>query len=281
MRRSAILISVLAIMICAGNANSGARNDSKQASKAESPAKPSKTMNHSCSSCHKLSVQEAGAVFKDIGEVKEVKASPVKGLYEVTLVAGDQQVVAYLDFGKKLLIPGPVIDIAAKRPITPPPVVLPKKISAATMGTIPIANSLIMGKADGKVRMFVFTDPDCQFCGRLHGELKKLVSMEPDLVIYIKLFPLKMHPKAYDRSRVILSNNSLELLEKAFSGKALPLPEEKDRKEPIDETIKLGESLGIRGTPAILLPDGRLFSGYMDARKLHGYLMESVKSNRK
>jgi thiol:disulfide interchange protein DsbC len=48
----------------------------------------------------------------------------------------------------------------------------------------------------------------------------------------------------------------------------LPAATEKDRKEPVDETIKLGESLGITGTPTLVLPDGRIVSGYREADKI-------------
>lgn len=98
--------------------------------------------------------------------------------------------------------------------------------------------------------------------------------LEPDLAIYIKMFPLKMHPEAYSKSRVILGANSLELLEKAFSGEKMPEPGDKDLKTPVDETIKLAESLGIDGTPALLLPGGLLISGARDAASLQKLLKD-------
>jgi len=170
------------------------------------------------------------------------------------------------------VVPGPVFDIAAKRSLTPPPVELPKILSKAELEKIPLTNSIVMGNSTGKKRIFVFTDPDCPFCVRLHAELKKLVAMEPDLAVYIKMFPLKMHPAAYDKARVILGSNSLEVLDKAFAGEKLPAPGEKDRKEPVDETIKLGESLGISGTPAMVMPNGELVSGARSADALRELL---------
>jgi thiol:disulfide interchange protein DsbC len=96
--------------------------------------------------------------------------------------------------------------------------------------------------------------------------------MEPDLAINIKMYPLKMHNKAYDKARVILTAKSLDMLDKAFMGKKLPSPEEKDRKEPVDETIELAESLGIRGTPALVFPDGQLVFGFRNADQMHELL---------
>jgi thiol:disulfide interchange protein DsbC len=229
---------------------------------------------HNCASCHSLSKEEAGALFKGLGEVTDVKTSPLKGLYEITVRQKNRQAVAYLDFGKKLLVPGPLFDIATKRPITPPPVELPKVISKAELDKIPLTNSIVMGNPVGKKRMFVFTDPDCPFCGKLHGELKKLVAMEPDLAVYIKMYPLKSHPTAYDKARVILGAKSLELLEKAFSGEKLPAPGDRDPGLPVDESIKLGDSLGVEGTPAMIFPGGSFVAGFRDAKNLRALLLE-------
>lgn len=233
---------------------------------------PNKAMIHNCASCHSLTVEEANKAFNGLGEVKAVKLSPVKGLYEITVQQGNRQAVAYLDFGKKLLVPGPIFDVTTKKSLTPPPEELPKILSKAELDKIPLKDSIVMGNPKGAKRLIVFTDPLCPFCVRLHGELKKLVVLEPDLAIYIKMFPLKMHPEAYDKARVILGSNSLEMLDKAFAKQALPTPGSNDPKEPVDETLKIGESLGIDGTPAMIFPDGRLVSGARDVETLRKML---------
>jgi len=267
----------LACLMVAGLACSVALVPDARAAAAKqkkSSSAPTTAAIHDCASCHTLSKEEAGGILKGLGEVKDVKLSPVKGLYEVTILQSSRQAVAYLDFGKKHLVPGPIFDIATKRPVTPPPVDLPKILPRSEIDRIPLGSSIVLGNPNGKKRMFVFTDPECPYCVRLHGELKKLVSLEPDLAIYIKMYPLKSHPNAYDKARVILGSNSLELLEKAFAGEKLPTPGEKDPKEPVDETIKLGESLGVEGTPAMILPNGRLLAGATEAAKIRKMLTE-------
>ena len=201
--------------------------------------------------------------------------SPVKGLYEVTVQQGNRQAVAYLDFGKKLLVPGPIFDTVTKKSLTPPPVELPKILSKAELDTIPLTDSIVMGNPNGKKRLIVFTDPVCPFCARLHAELKKLVVLEPDLAIYIKMFPLKMHPDAYDKARVILGSQISGDAGKGIRWrKHFRVPGSKDPKEPVDETIKIGEALGIDGTPALIFPGGRLVSGAKDAESLRKLLAE-------
>ena len=223
-----------------------------------------------CDKCHSLTVQEANSIMTALGaEVKDVKPSAVGGLWELSVEQSGKMGIAYLDYGKKHLISGPIFDIATRTPIggAPPP---PKPPAVVKVETVPLANSIVLGNPKGKKRLFVFTDPDCPYCAKMHGELKKLAAMEPDLAIYLKMFPLKMHPNAYDKARVILGakGKSLEMLEKAFSGQKLPRPGANDAKKPVDDTIKYAESIGIDSTPTLVLPDGRIMPGVLEAAAL-------------
>jgi len=94
--------------------------------------------------------------------------------------------------------------------------------------------------------------------------MKKVLEKRKDIVFFIKLYPLvKIHPKAYEKSKAIVCEKSLKLLEDAFAKKELP--KAKCETSAIDENIKLAESLGIFGTPAIIFPDGSKASGAMAA----------------
>lgn len=223
-----------------------------------------------CKGCHSLTLKEANSLLKGIGEVKRVRNSQVRGLWELDFEKEGKKTVAYLDYGKKHVIPGPIFSIATRAPIggsavpQPPP-------ATTNVASIPLSDSVVMGNAKASRKLFVFTDPDCPFCAKLHGELKKLAKLEPNLGIYVKLFPLKMHPKAYDRSRAILAGNSSKLLDAAFAGAALPAPAAGAGKG-VDATIKLGQSLGISGTPTLILPDGRIMPGFRKAEEIRKLL---------
>jgi len=223
-----------------------------------------------CASCHAITLQEANTLLKDVGTVKAVQPAAVRGLYEVTLERDGKTGVAYLDYGKKHLIGGQIYQLASNQVAAAPVAAKqPERIDPATLQT---EHALVMGNAKGKKRLFVFTDPECPFCAKMHGELKKLVALEPELAIYIKMFPLKMHPHAYDKARVILGQKSLKLLEKSFAGEALPAPGARDAKEPVDETMRFAGSVGINSTPTLVLPDGRIVPGYRDAKSMQELL---------
>jgi thiol:disulfide interchange protein DsbC len=219
-----------------------------------------------CASCHAITVEEAGKILKAIGTVTAVKPAAVRGLYEVTLERDGKSGIAYLDYGKKHLIGGNIFDIASNRLVQAPAQI--KRQERLDPATLQTRESLILGNPHGKKRLFVFTDPECPFCAKMHLELKKLVALEPDLVVYIKLFPLKMHPHAYDRARVILGERSLKLLEKSYAGKPLPAPSARDGKKGVDDTMRYADSVGINATPTLVLPDGRIIPGLQSAQAI-------------
>lgn len=224
-----------------------------------------------CSRCHTLTTQDAGRLMAGLGEVKGVRHSPVKGLYEVTVENSGKLGIAYVDYSKKHVLSGQIFSAETRKPVNAEqgataPSPTQRKVD---INNLPVKNSIVLGNPDGKKKLFVFTDPDCPFCAKLHHELIKLIYMEPDLAIYVKMFPLKMHPNAYDKARVILgAADPVYMLNKAFAGEQLPVPGERDSKEPVDATIKLAESLGMNGTPMLVLPDGRIVSGFREADRI-------------
>ncbi len=219
-----------------------------------------------CSKCHKFTSAEASTLLKDLVpnlKVLNVKMAPVKGLWEIVIESNNKKGIAYVDFSKKYFVSGSLIAIKEKKNLTQERF---EDINRVDVSQIPLADAIVAGSRTAKHKVIVFTDPDCSFCKKLHAEIKKVVSERKDIAFYMKMFPLKIHPEAYEKSKAIVCEKSLDLLENAFEKKALP--KAKCETTAIDENIKLAEKLGISGTPAIIMPDGRLISGYRDAKTL-------------
>ena len=96
--------------------------------------------------------------------------------------------------------------------------------------------------------------------------MKKIIGDRKDIAFFIKLYPLKSHPEAYGKSKAIVCEKSLALLEDAYENK--PLPKAKCETTVIDENIALAGKLGINSLPTLILPDGRVVRGYKDAETL-------------
>lgn len=218
-----------------------------------------------CSDCHVLGKEEASKLLKtDMfrAQVRDIRMSPVKGLWEVEVSQGDKVFVIFVDFSKKYLVEGrytSLDELGASQPL--------KKVDA---GKVPLENAIIIGNPKAEKKIIVFDDPDCPYCGKLHEEIKKIAAKRTDVAFYVKMYPLAMHPGAYEKSKSIVCQKSLKLLDDAFAGKKLPKAE--CVTDEIDNNIKLAEGFGISGTPAMILPDGRLVPGYVPADVLLGLI---------
>ena len=100
--------------------------------------------------------------------------------------------------------------------------------------------------------------------------MKKIVEERKDIAFFIKMFPLKSHPAAFEKAKAILCEKSLALLEDAHAKK--PIPKPTCETTAVDDSIKLGERLGLASVPALIFPDGRVMPGYKDAKTLLGLI---------
>jgi len=228
-----------------------------------------------CTSCHKLTEKEATELLKKTGGiVTSVKQSPVKGFFELLVERDNQKGVILMDYAKKHLLQGIVVDLEKLEPVSAHKLesMQPKQPTSLDVNSIPVKNAVIIGNPKATKKLYVFTDPDCPYCRKAHGELKKLTTIAPDVAIYIMLFPLPMHPGANDKARIIIETQDHAILDDAFEGKVVPKPTKDSSKAAIDEIIKFANANGISGTPTIVLPDGKIEVGMRDAESLKGML---------
>jgi thiol:disulfide interchange protein DsbC len=219
---------------------------------------------------YSLSIYEVQDILIKIkrpdAKILNIQMSLVKGLWEVTIENKGQFELFYVDFSKTYLIPGPIIDLNTGIDKSRERLTEFEKKRRIDLSRIPLEDALILGDKEAPVKVIVFTDPDCPFCEKLHGEIKKVAEKRKDIAFYIKLFPLQIHSDAYWKSKSIRCNNSLKLLEDNFEKKPIPRPE-CEAKE-IDENIKLAKDLGIVATPTLIMPDGSLQIGFIEADRL-------------
>ena len=94
--------------------------------------------------------------------------------------------------------------------------------------------------------------------------MKQVVASRDDIAFYIKFFPLRsIHPDAYAKSKAVAcqkdNESALKLLGEIFVNKANPKPDCKT--SIVDDSIKLGNSIGLRATPTIIYQSGKVISG--------------------
>lgn len=226
----------------------------------------------SCADCHSFTKAEAEQLLGSmVDKINSVEFSEVPGMWVVEVEKGQKKLPVYIDFSKQYLLSGNMIRLNDKENLTRQRSAMMNKVDVSK---IPLEDALLLGSPLAKTKVIVFTDPECPFCKKLHEELKKIVLRDPEIAFLIKLFPLKMHPNAYEVSKSIVCNKSVELLEASFAGKAVP-PASCDT-SVIDQTLALAGELGVRSTPTLVLPDGLVVSGYKNAETLLVLITENA-----
>lgn len=235
-----------------------------------------------CEKCHSLSADEVKLILNKLkvedAKVLKVQISPVKGLWEVAIESKGQRGLLYVDFSKRYLVSGSIVEVNAAINKTKERLDELNKDKRINPANIPLKDALVLGSNTASKKVIVFTDPDCPYCGKLHQEMKKVIAKRLDIAFYIKLFPLKFHKDAYWKSKSIICNKSLKMLEDNFDKKPIPKTD-CDTKE-IDENIRFAEKHGITGTPTMILPNGAIYQGTIDSEKLIG-LIDSVTGSKK
>jgi thiol:disulfide interchange protein DsbC len=220
--------------------------------------------------CIALSTQGVKDVLVKINapeaKVVSITESPIIGFCEVVFENRGRIGIFYLDVDKKYFIFGSLVEVANMSNKTQESIKRIQDKKRIDTAKIPLSDALILGESGASKKVIVFTDPDCSFCGQLHRTMKQIIAKRKDIAFYIKFFPLPMHKDAYGKAKSIICNKSLKMLEENFEKKEIPKTE--CATEEIDESMKLAASLGISGTPALILPDGRLREGAMSEAEL-------------
>lgn len=214
-----------------------------------------------CTDCHSLTKDEAAKVLAGmVDKVISVEMGPVGGLWTVGIEKDGNKWPVYVDFSKKFLINGQIIRLATKENVTDTQAT---GMSRVDVSAIPLDNAIVIGNHKAGTRIIVFSDPDCHFCGMLHEEIKKVVAKNPDIAFFVKLYSRVNSASTARKALSVVCAGSEKLLADAYAGKALPDP--KCKTTVVDDTFRLAEKLGIRGTPTMILPDGRIARGYRAA----------------
>jgi thiol:disulfide interchange protein DsbC len=135
--------------------------------------------------------------------------------------------------------------------------------------TLPRQDALQIVKGNGKRRLAVFSDPDCQYCKRLE---ENLVGLE-NATIDVYLFPIaQLHGDAPRKSKAVwCSKDKVRAWADLMTAGKDP-GNQADCPNPVDRNVALANKLGVRGTPTIVLPSGRVIPGAIPLASLNQML---------
>ncbi|WP_170140586.1 DsbC family protein [Kushneria indalinina] len=195
--------------------------------------------------------------------VRAVEESPLPGLYEVQLESG--QTLYSNGEGKYLLVgdlyrndDGQMVNLTEQKQ---------QQHRVDLLKQVPDEDTVVFRPAgEVKAVINVFTDTTCPYCRKFHEEVPELNKHGIE-VRYLAFPRAGMEGEgARELSRVWCSDNRSEAMTRAKQGKKLKGTASCDT--PIESQFALGKQMAIQGTPALILPNGRMIPGYVPVDRL-------------
>jgi thiol:disulfide interchange protein DsbC len=134
----------------------------------------------------------------------------------------------------------------------------------AMLSEFPMDHRIIYpAKGEERAYLDIFTDTTCPYCRKLHREVPEL--QNAGVTVRYLPFPRGgLKGAGYDEMRMVwCAEEQLTAMDLAKSEKPLQDSETGcTEADAVDAGYRLGIDVGVTGTPAIFLPDGRLVPGY-------------------
>ncbi|WP_404368812.1 DsbC family protein [Marinobacter sp.] len=194
--------------------------------------------------------------------IASVRPAPAPGLYEVVTSGGE---VIYATEGGEYLLTGDLLQLTDSG------------ISNVTESGRAAARADVLdefgekglisypAKGDEKTEIAVFTDIDCPYCRKFHNEIGRL--NELGITVHYYAFP-RSGPNTPSFSKyesVWCAEDSRAAMDAAKQGRNV---DQKTCETPVRAQFELGSRVGVTGTPAIVLEDGKMVRGYVPADEL-------------
>jgi thiol:disulfide interchange protein DsbC len=193
----------------------------------------------------------------------EIQAAPIAGLKSVLTPHG----VLYVSDDGKYVLQGPMFDVSGDKPVNLSNQPLLAKLNA-------LQNEMIIYKAAKEKHVVtVFTDITCGYCHKLHQQIKEYNDL--GITVRYLAFPragLDSQPEK-DMQSIWCSADRKKALDAAMRGDDIAAVKSPAMcKTDIAAHFMLGQQFGVTGTPAVVLEDGTLVSGYQPPKDMAAML---------
>jgi thiol:disulfide interchange protein DsbC len=193
-------------------------------------------------------------------KIEDLQPSPIPGIYEFMQGAD----VSYLTADGKYFLDGNVYDMSTRANLTEG---LRTRARLQLLAGVPESQMLIFSPKNPLYTITVFTDVDCQYCRKLHSDMAELNKL--GVRVRYMFFPRTgPNSESWRKAEVVwCSADRNEALTRAKAGGQLDL-NKTCGPTPVAREYALGQTIGVRGTPAIITESGDFINGYMQPREL-------------
>lgn len=193
--------------------------------------------------------------------IETVAPSAMPELYQVQLRGGR---ILYVNASAEFIFQGQLLQVQDGVPVN-----LTEQAErtalVAQMQALNTEEMVIFPADTEQATITVFTDPDCGYCQKLHSEVPELNTSGVN-VRYLAFPRGGLAGPAYDSLvSVWCADDRLAAMTQAKQRNALA---PKTCKNPVEKHYALGQAIGVRGTPTIVLANGEIIPGYQPAKQL-------------
>ncbi len=201
----------------------------------------------------------------NVAKPDSVAPTAIPGLYEVVL--GGQ--VLYLSEDGRFVVQGDIVDLGSRTNLTEDRRGELRGKAIAAVGE----SNMVVFAPEGPVKhtVTIFTDIDCGYCRKMHSQIAEY-NKEGIKIRYL-WFPREgIGSESFNKAVAVwCADNRQEALTKAKRGESV---EPKTCDNPVQAQYELGQKLGVRGTPSLILESGEMLPGYVPPTQLAQMLAE-------
>ena len=193
----------------------------------------------------------------------DVQPAPVPGLFELRR-GGD---IAYVTPDGRYALTGDLYDLSSNRNLTE---TRRRDLRKEMLAAVPDSQTLVFSPQDPKYTISVFTDVDCGYCRKLHSQIAEYnrLGVRVRYLFYPRTGP---DTESWHKAESVWCsadrNDALTRAKRGETVKAKPCSP-----TPVAKDYRLGEELGVQGTPAIVLANGEMLPGYVPPAMLVDHL---------
>lgn len=195
-------------------------------------------------------------------KVQSIEPSKIKGIYSVKVTDGPQ---LYVDETGSFFVTGDLYQITPRGFIN---LAEQSRDSERVqlMATLDVKDMIVFPAKDKKATITVYTDVDCFYCQKLHKEVPAMNELGIE-VRYLAYPRAGIGSESYKKiASAWCADNPNEAMTKLKNKQNIPV--NVCANNPVAEQFGLGKKMGVTGTPAMVMENGRLLPGYMPADRL-------------
>ena len=214
-------------------------------------------------------VRERVSEMFDLIDQDDVSISTVDGWY--TIHKGS--IVASISADGSSLLQGDLIDLDTQANLSE---AVRNEARRELMASVKDEDVILFSPAEVKYSVSIFTDVECTYCRRLHSQIDEYLAhgIEVRYLMYPRNGPTSRAWSTAEEVWCSSDRNSAltaAKLDREFASTDCDA-------SIVQEHYDMGHDVGLSGTPAIVLADGTLISGYLPPDQLKARLDQSAAS---